>query len=70
MRYICIVYELINMLDSDWCIVGSMMAVMTLDVKLEWNSISNLLDSTHQEILLCQVILDMVFVLMVNSDYE
>ena len=41
-----------------------MMGVMTLDVKLEWNSISNWLDSPHQEIWLCQVILDMVFVLI------
>ena len=58
------------MMDSDWCIVGSMMTVMTLDVKLEWNRISNWLESPHHEILLCQVILDMVFVLMVNSDHE
>ena len=46
------------------------MTVVTLDVKLEWNSISNWVDSPHQEIGLCQVILDMVFVLMVNSDHE
>ena len=58
------------MLDSDWCIVGSRMTVMTLDVKLEWNSMSNWLDSPYQKIYLCQVILDMVFVLMVNSDHE
>ena len=58
------------MLDSDWCIVGSMTMVMTLDVKLEWNSISNWLDLPHQEIFICQVILDMIFVLMVNSDHE
>ena len=32
------------MLESDCCIVGSTMTVMTLDVKLEWNSISNWLD--------------------------
>ena len=59
MCYIFIVYELINMLDSDWCIVGSisdwcivgsMTTVMTLDVKLEWTSISDWLNSPHQEI--------------------
>ena len=49
MRYIFINYLLINMLDSDWCIVGSMTTVMTLDVKLEWNSIPNWLDLLHQE---------------------
>ena len=37
------------MLGSNWCIVGSMMTVMTLDVKLEWNSISNWLDSPHKK---------------------
>ena len=46
------------MLDSDWCIVWSRMTVMTLVVKLEWNSISNWFDSPHQEIGLCKVILD------------
>ena len=50
MRYILIVYELVNMLDSDWCIVGSMTTVVTLDVKLEWNTISDWLDSPYQEI--------------------
>ena len=45
------------MLDSDWCIVGSMTTVMTLDVKLEWNSISNWLDH-HIKKYDCQVILD------------
>ena len=34
-------YRLIDMLDSDWCIVGSKMTVVTLDVNLELNSISN-----------------------------
>ena len=29
-------------------LLGSMMTVMTLDVKLEWNSISNWLGSPHQ----------------------
>ena len=48
MCYIVFVYGLINRLDFDWCIVGSMMTVMTLDVKLKWNSISNWLDSPHQ----------------------
>ena len=28
---ILLFYLLINMLDSDWCIVGSMMTVMTLE---------------------------------------
>ena len=37
------------MLDSNWCIVGSLTMVMTLDGKLVWNSISNWLDSPHQE---------------------
>ena len=45
-----IVYCLIDMLDSDWCIVGSRMTARTLDVKLDWNIISNRLDSPHQEI--------------------
>ena len=30
---------IIDMLDSDWCIVGSRMTAMTLDVKLDWNII-------------------------------
>ena len=50
MCYIFIVFWLIDMLDSDWCIVGSKMTVVTLDVNLELNSISNWLDSPHQEI--------------------
>ena len=34
------------MLDSDWCIVGSMMTVTTIDVQLEWNSISKVVGFT------------------------
>ena len=58
------------MLDSDRCIVGSKMTVVTLDVNLELNSISNWLDSPHQDIWHCHLILVMVYVLMVNSNYE
>ena len=39
------------MLDSDWCIVGSRMTLMTLDVKLDWNRISNWLDSPHHRVI-------------------
>ena len=51
-------------------IVGSKMTVVTLHVNLDLNSISNWLDSPHQEVCHCQVILDIVFILMVNSDHE
>ena len=50
MWYIFIVYFLVDMLDSDWGIVGSRMTAMTLYVKLDSNSISNWFDSPHQEI--------------------
>ena len=52
------------MLDSDWCMVGSRSAVMTLDVGVEQHI--KLVGFTTSR----NMILDMVFLLMVNSDYE